>query len=189
MIARVSVAGPRILRGQRRTLGIAGKLFPTTDPHRKVKPANFVTVDGLSGNRAKHVLDAEMTNFPKIGWDPAANFINRVVFRLMDSRPGYRKLYPISALGLSPGDAVNTPDLLMLKVADGTPRVDADDFRDELRLRHYPDHRLVYSILVKNFGDDTWTRLGSLEFTDDAVGEGGDKRLHFWIPLDTPSHN
>jgi hypothetical protein len=189
VIARLSTAGPGVWRHQRRALGIAGKIFPTMDPTEKVKPANFVTVDRLSGRRLKHITDACPTNAPEVGLDPAANFINRVVFRLMDTRPGYRLLHPISTLGLQPGAKAVTPDLLMLKVAAGTPRVDAADFREELRLKHYPKHTLVYSVLVKSFDDTDWTQLGAIEFTEDVVSEGGDKRLHFWIPLDVPSHN
>jgi hypothetical protein len=189
LLARISVAGPRLLSGQRRAPGIAGKVFPTLDPQQKVKPGNFVTVAHLSGVKAKHLLDIPVLNQVTIGWDPGVNFVSRVVFRLADSRPGYRLLHPISTLGVPPGGEVVTPDLMMLKVADGTPRVDADDFRDELRLKNYPNNKLVYTINVKSFDEAAWTQLGVLEFTEDAVSEGGDKRLHFWIPLDQPSHN
>jgi hypothetical protein len=189
VIARLSVAGPRLKRGQRRAFGIAGKVFPTMDPNERVKPGNFVTVSHLSGSWAKHVLDIEMTNAPTIGLDPAAIFVNRVIFRLMDTRPGLRLLHPLSMLGVPRGKAVVTPDLMLLTVAEGTPRVDAEDFRDELRLSNYPDGRLVYTVNVKNFADQRWTRLGAITFTEDVVSEGGDKRLHFWIPADVPSHN
>jgi hypothetical protein len=187
LIARTSVAGPFIKRGHQRALGIAGKVFPTLDPDAWVWPGNFVTVSHLSGSRVPQVLDIEMSNYPTIGLNPAANFINRVIFRLVDTRPGYRQVFPIATLGLKPGERVVTPDLMMLKVAAGTPRVDAKDFRDEIRLDHYPDHRLVYDIHVKNFDDQHWTRLGSLIFTEDVVSEGSDKRLHFWIPRDIPN--
>jgi hypothetical protein len=105
----------------------------------------------------------------------------------MDTRPGYRQLFPISTLGIKPGEPVVTPDLLLLRPADGTLRVNAKDFRDEIRIHHYPGGRLVYDILVKNFGDADWTRLGSITFTEDTVSEGSDKRLHFWIPRDLPN--
>jgi hypothetical protein len=187
LIARASVAGIFIKQGARRALGIGGKIFPTLDPNQWVWPGNFVAVSHLSGSRAKHILDIEMFNYPSIGLDPTANLINRVIFRLVDTRPGYRQVYPISTLGLKPGDPVVTPDLMMLKVADGTPRVDAKDFRDEMRLRNYPGGRLVYDILVKSFDVGPWTRLGSLTFTEDVISEGSDKRLHFWIPRDLPN--
>src|SRR5467141_2140399 len=99
----------------------------------------------------------------------------------------YTTLFPISTLRLKPGDRVVTPDLMMLNVAPGTPKIDAEDFRDELRVSNYPGHKLVYTINVKNFDEEGWTRLGVMEFTEDVVSEGGDKRLHFWIPRDIPT--
>ena len=189
IIARLSVAGPQVTQGHRRAFGVGGKIWPTMDPNEKAKPANFVTVSRLSGTKDKYVTDIASTNNPEIGPALAANFINRVIFRMMDTRPGLRQLHPISTLGVPRGGRVVTPDLMRLKVAEGTPRVDAKDFRDELRLSNYPNHTLVYTIEVKNFGDRNWTRLGRIEFTDDAISEGGDKRLHFWVPSDVPSRN
>ena len=184
LIARMSVAGPQIMSNQRRGIGIAGKVWPTMDPNERHWPANFVTVTHLSGLKSKHITDMEPLNFPTVGWDPAANMINRVFFRLMDTRPGYRQLFPISTLGLSPDDPVVTPDLVKFTIAPGMPRIDAMDFRDELRLEHYPDNTLKYVINVRNFDTETWTQLGEIAFTEYAIGEGGDKRIHFWIPRD-----
>jgi hypothetical protein len=189
VIARLSVAGAQLTRGHRRAFGIACKVFPTMDPNQKVKPGNLVTVNNLSVTRDKFIIDALPTNAPTIGFDPGANLVNRVIFRLMDSTPGIRLLHPISALGLAPGANVVTPDLIMLKVLESTIKVDADDFRDELRLKHYANHTLVYTINVKNFTDENWIPLGTIEFTEDVISEGGDKRLHFWIPQDLPNRN
>jgi hypothetical protein len=186
-VARASVAGPRLEAGQRRAFGFGGKIFPTMDPDEKVMPGNFVTVSKLSGDKLQHIVDYAPTNKPSVGWDPGANLVNRVIFRLTDTRPGWRQLHPISTLGVPEDGYVRTPDLLKLEAADGTPRIDARDFRDELRLEHYPDNKLVYTINVKDFEDADWTRLGTIEFGDYAIAEGGDKRLHFWIPRDVPS--
>lgn len=187
LIVRISVAGIFTTRGKRRTLGIAGKIFPTLDPDQRFLPANFVTVSTLSGSRADHVLDIVPANFAMVGLAPAAILVNRVIFRLMDTRPGYRQLFPISTLGLKPGDPVVTPDLMQLKPAAGTPRIDEKDFRDEIRLHRYPDHRLVFDIEVRNFDEPEWTRLGSIILTEDVISEGSDKQLHFWIPRDIPN--
>jgi hypothetical protein len=189
LLARVSVAGTGLRRGQRRSLGLAGKIFPTMDPAQKVKPANFVTVSHLSGSPDKHILDIKMTNAPSIGLSPAANLINRVIFRLMDTRPGIRLLHPISTLGVPPGGKVVTPDLMLLAAPREITRVSADDFRDELRLSNYGENRLIYAVHVKDFADQRWTRLGTITFTEDVISECGDKRLHFWIPSDLPSRN
>jgi hypothetical protein len=187
LIARISVAGPFLHQGARRALGIGGKIFNTRNPDEWVWPANFVVVSNLTGSRAKHVLDIPMTNYLSTGIDPFANLIARVVFRSVDTRPAYRQLFPISTLGLRPGDPIVTPDLMMLKVASGTPRVDAKDFRDEIRLARYPEGKLVFDILVKNFDEREWSRLGAIVLTEDVVSEGSDKRLHFWIPRDIPN--
>lgn len=189
LIARFSIAGPQVTRGKSRALGIAGKIFPTRDPNEKVKPGNFVTVTTLSGTKEPYVTAMRPTNSAQVGSNPAAKLINRVIFRLMDTRPGYRQLHPISTLGVPRGATVVTPDLMMLSVAEGTPRIAAQDFRDELRLRNYPGNRLVYTINVKMFDEPDWTRLGSMTFDEDAIGEGGDKRIHFWIPRDVPNLN
>jgi hypothetical protein len=185
-IARLSVAGLYMKRGYRRAFGIAGKVFPTLDPHQKVKPGNFVTVNYLTGTKEAHIIDIAPTNQPGVGPAIAANVINRIIFRLMDTRPGYRQLYPISTLGVPRGGRIKTPDLIQLKVPDGTPRIDADDFRDELRLKNYPGNTLAYEIRVKMFDDPSWSRIGRIEFTEDGICEGCDKRIHFWIPRDIP---
>ena len=188
-IARLSVGGGNPRAGARRAFGIGGKVFPTLDPNERVKPGNFVLVSNLSGAKDRHVLDIEVTNAPALGMAPQAFLVNRILFRLMDSRPGWRQLFPISTLGVARGGKVVTPDLMRLPPVDGTPRIDADDFRDELRLRNYPDSSLSLAIQVKNFQDRTWTRLGRIDFTDDAISDGGDHRLHFWIPSDVPSQS
>ncbi len=186
-VARASVAGPLIWQGARRAFGIAGKVFPNMDPDAHVWPANFVTVSHLSGSRAKHVLDTPMSNYPTVGLDPASNLINRVIFRIMDTRPGYRQLFTLSTLGLAHGEVAVTPDLMELRIADSMARFDAKDFRHEIRVRNYPRSEIVYDIRVKDFADADWRRIGSLTFTDDVISEGSDKQLHFWIPRDIPN--
>jgi hypothetical protein len=187
LLVRASVAGLTVSAGTRRALGFGGKLFPTMEPEEQQYPANFVVVSHLSGIRSKHITTIDMTNMPTRGFDPLANFVSRVVFRLLDTRPDWRQLHPISTLGLSPGDRVCTPDLMLMRLSANMPKIAAKDFRDELRVRNYPAGRLVYDILVRNFGEASWNRLGTMSFTEDVVSESGDKRLHFWIPRDRPS--
>ncbi|WP_197489289.1 hypothetical protein [Planctomyces sp. SH-PL14] len=184
LLARLSVAGLTVSPGTRRAFGIAGKLFPTMDHDEQVYPANFVTVSHLSGDRSNYVIDIPVTNRPTIGLDPLANLINRGIFRLMDRRPGFRQLHPISMLGLGPKDPVSTPTLMMLRAPDSLPRVKAKDFREELRVKNYPNGELIFEILVRESTDKAWNRIGRITFTDDIVSESGDKRLHFWIPRD-----
>ncbi|HEX2252280.1 MAG TPA: hypothetical protein VHQ65_03325 [Thermoanaerobaculia bacterium] len=187
LLIRASVAGLFTTRGHRRSFGIAGKVYPTMDPDERAWPGNFVTVSHLSGTFGKHIVDLVPTNAPTVGIDPAANLINRLVFRIVDTRPGYRQLFPLSTLGLPAGEAPVTPDMLRLVVPESIPRVDARDFRDELRLEHYPDGKLVWEIQVKDFADEEWTRIGEMVLDAYAIAEGQDKRLHFWIPRDVPT--
>jgi hypothetical protein len=189
LLVRASVAGAQITAGKRRSLGIAGKIWPTLDPRERAWPANFVTVSDLSGTRAKHITEIAPSNFPRVGMSPAAILVNRIIFRMMDTRPGYRQLFPISTLGLQRGERIVTPDLMRLRIADGTPRIDRADFRDELRLENYPGGKLRYEIEVRDFEDTDWKRIGTCEFDEYAISEGGDKRLHFWIPRDVPSNH
>jgi hypothetical protein len=64
-------------------------------------------------------------------------------------------------------------------------RVDADDFRDELRLANYPDG-LRFDVWVADRGTrdgaKDWHRIGVIEITDDAVSASCDHRLHFAHP-------
>jgi hypothetical protein len=182
LLVRLSCATNALYSHQKRSFGIGGKIWPTMDPNKKAAPANFVTVGRLSGEKKKHVLDIAPTNAPAVGLNPGALFVNKVIFRMMDSRPGVRQLYPISTLGVKPGQTVVTPDLMMLRVLEGTPRVDKPDFRDELRLKNYPGQKLSYAILVRSFDEQGWTQLGIMELTADVASLAGDKRLHFWIP-------
>ena len=184
VLIRASVAGLSTRSGTYRAFGIGGKVFPTLDPDDVVYPGNFVTVSHLSGIKSKHVIDIEMTNRPTVGIDPAANFVNRIIFRLMDKRPGFRQLHPVSRLGLAEDQLDVTPDLLMLRIAAGTPHVHRTDFRDELRLENYPGNQLVYDILVRNLDEAQWNTIGKMVLSDYAISESGDKRLHFWIPRD-----
>ncbi len=187
-LVRASVAGPFIKRGWRRSFGLGVKVWPTMNPDERHEPGNVVVVSGLSGTRNRNVSRIEMTNAPTVGWSPGANLINRVIFRLMDSRPGWRQLHPVSTLGLSPGDEVRTPDLIRFRIHPDTPKINRKDFRDEMRLEHYPDNKLVYLIDVKNWDDEEWAEIGTLELTDYAISLGGDKQLHFWIPRDSPAY-
>ena len=159
------------------------------DRNEHAYPANIVMVSHLSGIRSKHVTDIEMTNSPTHGLSPIANVVSRVIFRLLDTRPDWRQLHAISSLGQPHSAPVRTPDLMLMRVAANMPKVYAKDFRDELQVRHYPNGRLVYDILVRNFGEATWNQLGTMTFTEDVISESGDKRLHFWIPRDRPMGN
>jgi hypothetical protein len=96
-----------------------------------------------------------------------------------------RELYPISELGLQDGEAAVTPIWMKIEAADGMPRIDAEDFRDELNIANYPEG-LRFSISVasqgKRFGDKVWQKIGFIDVEESVVSESCDHRLHFAHP-------
>lgn len=188
MIARASTAMGDTQTPHKRGFGFAGKLFPTENPEQAVDTANFFAIDVLSGTKAGHYLDVAMTNEPKIGFSLALGTAITASQALSkaDTQPGFRPLYPISELGLTPGQAVVTPKWIMLKAAANMPRIQEADFRDELSIQHYPNG-LVWDIYVSDKTNDTtatkdWMRLGFMTFDESIVSYGCDRRLHFAHP-------
>ena len=80
------------------------------------------------------------------------------------------------------------PKWLRLRIAENTPRVDADYFREELRVENYPQQRLVWQIDV---ADDTkggksnalWKNIGKLLLNTSVTSNTCDDRLHFAHPI------
>lgn len=196
-IARASTALTATRRGQYRAFGVAGKLFPTTDPRAVVETANFFTIEDLGGTLRDHFLDALNTNdIIQISLTPASFLATPVgiavakAFAIADrtfdvTQTLERQLYPIAELGEDdPAQAVAPRWMLITGSAD-VPRVDAEDFRDELRLASYPDG-LRFDIWVADqgtrLGRKAWEKIGHIEFVEDAVSDSCDHRLHFSHP-------
>jgi hypothetical protein len=186
IIARASEALGAGAPGDYRAFGLAGKLFPTTDASDEtVRPtANFFTVDDLGGTLTGSYLDEAKTNKPKTSFHlsqlaifPLLTEIART-FQNADSDPGVRQVYEIAELGLADPDQAVTPVGFAL-VPETTARVEASDYRLELRTAHYAGG-LQFGIYVSD-GDD-WTRIGDVKLTQDALSDGCDHRLHFHHP-------
>ncbi|MEE4190655.1 MAG: hypothetical protein V2I66_03705 [Halieaceae bacterium] len=84
-------------------------------------------------------------------------------------------------------DSGEGPRWLRLTVVDGTPRVDAHDFRDELSLAHYPEGVLRWTIAIADGAegerdDARWTTVGELRVEESVVSASCDQRLHFAHP-------
>jgi hypothetical protein len=196
-IARASTALTATRRGEYRAFGFAGKLFPTTDPDAAVPTANFFTIEDLGGTLRPHFLDAENTNdIIRISLTPET-FLNTPVgvavanaFATADrtfdiTQTLIRQLYPIAEAGEPDPAQARAPRWLKITGADDVARVDASDFRDELRLANYPGG-LRFDIWVADegtrLGDKAWQRIGVIVFTEDALSESCDHRLHFSHP-------
>ena len=196
-IVRLSIMLSDIQRGQRRTLGMGIKLFVPATTNEVERSENILVMDQIAGSRDPYVLQAPLDNHPDLGGLPSfgvigtairiRNDLDAVDKRLSPAGPAlrYRSLEHIAA-------ALNTelshsPHWIRLTVAPGTRRVDAQDFREELSLKHYRDGTIVYDIAVAAHAEGgkahaAWQTLGRLTLVDDVVSMSCDKRLHFAHP-------
>jgi hypothetical protein len=198
IIARASTALSNTRAEGNRAFGFAGKIFPTADEFHDepLKTANFFTIEDLGGTRKKHFLDSVNTN-DIIRISPTFTAFMKgleglVVARDFPLAEGsnlqtalIRELYPISELGLQPGEEAVTPIWLKIEAAEGQPRIDESDFRDELNIANYPDG-LRFKISVASegsrFGSKAWQTIGFIDIEDSVVSESCDHRLHFAHP-------
>jgi hypothetical protein len=196
-IGRASTALTETERGSFRAFGFAGKIFPTLDPNAVVPTANFFTIENLGGTLREHYLDALNTNDILFILPTPEGFMNTAIgaaaaaaFSIADhtldvSDTLIRQLYPIAELGEpDPARAVG-PKWLLITGASDVPRVDAADFRDELRLKSYPAG-LRFDIQVADLGTrlgpKQWVKIGTIDVSADAVTDSCDHRLHFAHP-------
>jgi hypothetical protein len=187
IIARASVALSETRAGQLRSFGLAGKVYPTIDPSRRVKTANFFVIDDNGGTDTRHFLDATMSNLPGFSLNRSSLAHLPVLLaiamaqRLSDSHTGTRQLYPLASAGLGERAPVVGPRFLMVRGKPG-PRVSAPDFRDELSLtvRRAP---VELEIGVRDERRAPWQVIGSIRFDAAVASESGDHRLHFAHPV------
>ena len=79
------------------------------------------------------------------------------------------------------------PHLLKASLKPDTSLVNKDDFRDELSLQHYPNHKLSWVISAAAFNDAgideaKWQEIGEIILTESVVSLTCDTRLHFNHP-------
>lgn len=193
-IARASVTLGEPRRGHKRTFAMAVKLFPTRDPDARVRTVNLLVMDDLSGSRADHFTDAVMDNEPALGGLPPLRQIATARRLLKDLKAADRlagatepdaTFRPVTALAAGADPAVS-PRWLRLRVTASTARVDAADFRDELRLEHYPGRRLEWRIEAAGAAATKaraeWLRIGTLVLRESVTSAACDNRLHFAHP-------
>ena len=105
-IARYSASKPN--RGETgRSIGIAGKLYPTADPDHPepLRPAGFVAQEDICGDNTRYINDAELRNAPDVTLTRAGFaslpvvLIVGIVFTITDKIANQRQLYEIAELG------------------------------------------------------------------------------------------
>jgi len=192
IIVRCSTALSDTTRGRYRAFGFAGKLFPTTDPSKRVKTADFFAIDVFAGTKAAHYTDVELTNDTPTGFNINAlrNFANGLVavltFRRADGNNNFRPLYPIAELGLPEGAASVSPRWIMIRAWPGSGKSEKADFREELKVENYVDQTLRFEIWVADAklpsGARDVKRIGYIDLTESVASESCDHRLSFRHP-------
>ena len=188
IIARVSEATGHPKRGDYRAFGFAGKIYPTSDAGsaEKYQTANFFTVDDLGGTTTAHFTKQTLTNQPPTTKNSQVlAALDKILaigtaFGLADTHIGVRQVYEISELGLAVGARAKTPEFIAISASPDTQRVDAVDFRDELKLENYGGS-MRFDIAVGTTRDNL-TKIGYIEMTDYALSGGCDHNLHFHHP-------
>ncbi len=201
-IVRISVMLSGTNKGEKRAFAMAIKLFP--QKRRAGRSLNLLMMASMGGAYIDHASTAVMDNEPALGslprlsdWGTALRIrkdlarANTTVAHgvgIANARIQYRSVAHAAALGVTDENLVHAPEWLRLRVVPDTPRIDAQDFRDELSLRNYPDGKLIYEIEVA--GDHAagkaaahWQPIGHLELHESITSPGCDRRLHFQHPL------
>lgn len=221
VIARASVALDGTTQSDKRAFGMALKLFPEENPDAKSSTYNAFVMNTMAGVVSKHVLDLSMDNEPARGGLPPFTKLAvayrilkdfkaadkslsstgpQVGFRPVTHLAEYKSTQPvaISDQGLQksvvePAQVVVSPRWLRLTPEANGPRVDQDDFRDELNLENYPNQTLSWSIDVAtatNHDGETknkkskaqWETIGKLTFNESVTSAVCDQQLHFAHP-------
>ncbi len=191
IVVRASSAMSNTRRGETRAFGFAGKLFPTLREDEVIgeHTANFFLIDDLGGTDAEHFSDVILTNEPTVsrtfevfkhlmyGLKVAKTFANA------DKNPGIRQLYEIAYLGEKEAVNVRTPKWMKVEAQKGQT-VDAEDFRDELRLED--GEKLIFDIAVASEikeGKKVWKTIGMITLDASVTSGSCDRQLHFHHPL------
>ncbi len=197
IIARASVTLSGTRQADKRAFGLALKLFATQDANATVPTLNAFVMHSMGGTRTKHVLDLAVDNEPALGSLPSFSHLG-AAYRLLRDLETADKLIsktkpdvnyrPVThwAADAARG-SVAAPRWLRLRAPAELPRVDKADFRDELRVQHYPQKKLIWLIEVaddKNGkkSNAEWLTIGRLEFTESITSPACDQRLHFAHP-------
>lgn len=199
IIGRISTAGPDPIPSTKkpRSLGFAGKLFPTTDHSKVVQTANFFTVDDLNGTATPRAVDVSFVNQPPVSFDtPNGKVLKWIndIFQKADEQPGIRPLHSISRAGQSAGSPVVTPKWMRIKAVKQEKLADANDadFRIELSEPNYKNG-LTFTIEVAGSPldrldvvdvnkDAKWKTIGKIQTKAMNTYFGCDRRLHFPHP-------
>ena len=210
VIARISVSFSGTLQKERRALGMAVKFLPNDLAD---KPSlNVFALHTVGGVKKQHVLDLAMDNEPPLGRIPRLSDIPTALklrsdLTKADKEAGseqpnvtYRTVAPLAEYRTAEYRTAQHQTVKHAEEISIAPRwlrfspltkqrVDHDDFRDELRVEHYSNKQISYSIDVAGLHNKSdnkrkanWQILGQLVLTESVTSKACDTRLHFPHP-------
>lgn len=205
VIARYS-SGLGVRRGEKRTLSMVGKLYPTLNPEEVKRPASFITQEDLGASYPEGIHDSLLRNAPNIstttrGFGLGSLLLFGFTFFRTDMSTAIRQLYEIAELGKDRNTKTRCPRYMQLKVISS--RIgggeETADFRDEVLAQIYDPgsqirkRDLVFQIQVSDQGElrgplnkklegADWRPIGTLMFEEAAASYNGDFVIHFHHP-------
>jgi hypothetical protein len=208
-IGRFSSDGNETQRGQRRSLSLGMKIYPTIDPEHPTPlvPASVIAQEDLGGMHTDFLNDADLRNEPNVTSYRRGIYVlillhAGLIFQGLDKVADRRQLHEVAELGRPPEEPTRTPRHMLLKMAAGQRRIDGDrlDFRDEIYGHLFrpgetqPSGAMEFDISVSNTGRRSgfpgfqrvtvtdWQRIGRLRFTEAVASYNADHVIQFHHP-------
>jgi hypothetical protein len=208
-IGRISSDGNETRRGQRRSISLGMKIYPTTDPNHPTRliPASVIAQEDLGGMHTAFVNDAELRNMPSVhsyrrGIHVLIMLRAGTYFVPLDKVPDVRQLHEIAELGKPASVPTRCPEHMLLKMSPDQRRIKGDDldFRDEIYAHMFkagdqaPTGSMDFDISVSDKGTrigfpgfrrvtvTDWQRIGILRFTEAVASYNADHVIHFHHP-------
>lgn len=208
-IARFSSDGNETKRGERRSISIGLKIYPTMDPNHPTPliPASVIAQEDLGGMKTDYLNDAELRNAPNVTASRRGIFLLIIVhagmiFQDLDKVADSRQVYEVAELGKPEGEPTRSPEHLLLKMTEGQRRIEGKglDFREEIYRHIFPDGgdtptgSIDFDISVSDNGKKSgvpgksrvtvtdWTRIGRLRFTEAIASYNADHVVQFHHP-------
>ncbi len=208
-IGRLSSDGNETKRGQRRSISLGMKIYPTSDPEHQTPliPAGVIIQEDLGGMHTDFMNDAELVNMPSVhsyrrGIHVLVMLRAGTYFFRLDKVADARQLHEIAELAKPAHLPTRCPEHMMLKMAAGQRRIEGRelDFREEVYQHLFKpgDEEATGTMEYDIFVSDTakrlgfpgfrkvvvsgWQRIGTMTFTAAVASYNADHVIHFHHP-------
>jgi hypothetical protein len=209
LIARYSTCCTETRRGYTRSLALAGRVYPTTDPRHPtpLPTACFITQQDIGGDDSRSINEAVLRNAPNTtatrrGSGLPILLTTGIVFMFADKQPSARQVYQIAELGKASGEPTRAPEFMQFTVVPEQPVIpgEALDFRDEVMAQIYdrgdttPKRTLTFRIETSDQGVTRglalkqrreiagWRQIGTITFDSAVASFNADRVVHFNHP-------